>query len=97
VSVLSNAEIDESLKTLDEWERDGDRIRREYSVDDFVQAVELVNAFVEPAEDHHHHPDLEVSWGSVVVNLTTHDAGGLTEKDFTLAETFDQIFEEGFS
>lgn len=93
---LSDDEIDEVLRKLEGWSRDGDRIVREYSVEDFVEAVELVNAFVEPAERNNHHPDLEVSWGSVTVNLTTHDAGGLTEKDFNLAETYDRLFREDF-
>lgn len=93
---LSNEEIDEALENLGGWSREGDRIVREYSVADFVEAVELVNAFVEPAEENNHHPDLEVSWGSVTVNLTTHDAGGLTEKDFNLAETYDRLFREDF-
>lgn len=93
---LSDDEIDEALRQLEGWSRDRDRIVREYSVEDFVEAVELVNAFVDPAEENHHHPDLEVSWGSVTVNLTTHDAGGLTEKDFNLAETYDRLFREDF-
>jgi 4a-hydroxytetrahydrobiopterin dehydratase len=93
---MSDDEIQDALGDLPEWSRNGNQIRREYDLDDFVEAVELVNAFVEPAEEKNHHPDLEVSWGSVVVNLMTHDAGGLTDKDFNLAGIFDRIYEEEF-
>ncbi len=97
MDTLSDDEINEALESLSEWNRRDEHIRREYSLANFVEAVELVNALVDPAEELNHHPDLEVSWGSVVVNLTTHDAGGLTRNDFTLAETYDRLFEENFS
>jgi 4a-hydroxytetrahydrobiopterin dehydratase len=96
VELLDDDEIQSSLRSLDGWERDGDHITREYSVDDFVSAVDLANAFVDPAEDLNHHPDLSVSWGSVGVSVTTHDAGGLTELDFELAEKYNRIYEEDF-
>lgn len=96
METLSDTEINQHLKSLSSWGRQGDAIRRQYDLDDFVEAVEFTTALVQPAEDANHHPDLEVSWGSVVVNLTTHDAGGLTQKDFDLAETFDQIYEEDY-
>ena len=53
---------------------------------DFVEAIAFVNKLVEPSEAAEHHPDIEISYNKVTVNLTTHDAGGLTEKDFVLAE-----------
>lgn len=96
MDTLSDERIRERLTEIPEWQRDGDRIVREYSLDDFVEAVEFTNALVGPAEEAHHHPDLEVSWGSVVVRLTTHDAGGLTDNDFDLAQQYDDIYEEEF-
>jgi len=96
VSTLSDSEIDRKLQDLPGWERAGNRIRRAYDLDDFVQAVAFTERLVEPAEAANHHPDLEVSWGSVVVNLTTHDAGGLTARDFELAGVYDDIYEEAF-
>jgi 4a-hydroxytetrahydrobiopterin dehydratase len=97
VARLSDREIDDHLEDRPQWERDGDRIRRAYSLDDFVEAVSFTERLVEPSESAPHHPDLEVSWGEVVVNLTTHDEGGLTEKDFNLAEEFDRIYREEFA
>ena len=96
MELLDDDEIQSSLRSLEGWERDGDHITREYSVDDFVTAVDLTKAFVQPAEDLNHHPDLSVSWGSVGVSVTTHDAGGLTELDFELAEKYNRIYEEDF-
>lgn len=96
MDLLNDDEIRSSLSSLEGWKRDGDHITREYSLEDFVEAVELVNAFLEPAEDLNHHPDLTVSWGSVDVRVTTHDAGGLTERDFELAEKYNRIYREEF-
>ncbi len=96
MELLDDQEISSSITSLKGWERDGDHITREYSVEDFVEAVELVNAYVEPAEELNHHPALSVSWGSVAVRVTTHDAGGLTELDFKLAEKYNRIYREEF-
>lgn len=96
METLPDGTIDDRLEEIPDWHREGDRIVREFSLDDFVEAVEFTNALVEPAENRNHHPDLEVSWGSVVVNLTTHDAGGLTDNDFDLAKRYDQVYEEEF-
>ena len=49
-------------------------------------AIAWVNKLVAPSEAAGHHPDIEISYNKVRVNLTTHDAGGLTEKDFQLAQ-----------
>lgn len=49
-------------------------------------AIAFVNKLVAPSEAAGHHPDIEISYNKVTVNLTTHDAGGLTEKDFALAQ-----------
>ena len=96
MSLLSEDEISDRLKDLPGWEMDGSRIRCRYSLDDFVEAVEFTERIVAPAEEANHHPDLEVSWGAVVVNLTTHDEDGVTEKDFSLAQTIEQIYQEEF-
>jgi len=97
VSPLSEEQIDQRLDRLSGWVQDENRIRKEFSFADFVEAVNFVDALVKPAESANHHPDLTVSWGSVTVSLTTHDEGGLTEKDFELAEITDQIYQEDFS
>ena len=86
MTVLTAEQVQTRLGTLEGWELQGTSIRRVFKFKNFVEAIAFVNRIVEPAETANHHPDLEVTYGKVVVNLTTHDAGGLTEKDFDLAQ-----------
>jgi len=64
---------------------------KEFRTRDFVSAVEFVDRITLIAEAEGHHPDLLVSWGRVRVQLWTHDAGGLSEKDFALAARIDSV------
>jgi len=64
---------------------------KEFRTRDFVGAVDLVNRITPIAEAAEHHPDLLVAWGRVRVHLWTHDAGGLSEKDFGLAAKIDEV------
>jgi 4a-hydroxytetrahydrobiopterin dehydratase len=89
VAVLNDDEIRERLGELDGWERAGDALRKEYKLDDFKGSVDFVNRITPEAEDMNHHPDLEISWDTVTVSLSTHSEGGLTENDFALAKRID--------
>ena len=85
VPVLSDAEINDQLKALPEWEyRDG-WIRRRYKTGGWPFTLMLVNAIGYLAEAAWHHPDLTVTWSEVKVKLMTHSAKGVTAKDFELA------------
>jgi 4a-hydroxytetrahydrobiopterin dehydratase len=88
---LSDEEIEERLPGLDGWERDGDAIRRSFKLADFKSSVDFVNRLTPVAEEMNHHPDLEISWDTVTVKITTHSEGGLTENDFELAGRIDQL------
>lgn len=88
---LEEEQIQEKLADLDGWSRDGDAILREFERGDFVGSVDFVKAIVGPAEDLGHHPDLEISWDTVTVRITTHSEGGLTEADFELAGRIDSL------
>ena len=68
------------------WEFRDDALHRSFSTDDFASALDLVDRIGALAEEANHHPDLELGWGRVVVHLTSHDAGGVTERDVALAE-----------
>ena len=70
---------------------DGHHLRRVYLFDDFVTALALVNRIGALAEEQGHHPDLELSWGKVGVEIWTHKIGGLTESDFVLAAKIEQL------
>jgi 4a-hydroxytetrahydrobiopterin dehydratase len=88
---LGDADIERRLAELEGWERAGDAIRKAFKRGDFVGSVEFVRALVEPAEEMGHHPDLEVSWDTVTVTVTTHSEGGLTANDFELAARIDGL------
>jgi 4a-hydroxytetrahydrobiopterin dehydratase len=81
--------IQAALAALPKWKRDGEIISRTYEFEDFPAAMKFVNAVAVLAEEAQHHPDIDVRWNKVTLALTTHDAGGLTEKDFALARECD--------
>jgi 4a-hydroxytetrahydrobiopterin dehydratase len=86
---LSDQEIDDELQSCDGWSRQGDAIVKEFDRGDFAGSVDFVNALAPAAEDMNHHPDLEISWSKVLVKITTHSEGGLTQNDFELARKVD--------
>jgi 4a-hydroxytetrahydrobiopterin dehydratase len=88
---LSDAEIDERLGGLDGWKRSGDAIVKEYDNGDFKGSVDFVNRLTPEAEEMNHHPDLEISWKTVTVTVTSHSEGGLTDNDFELARRIDGL------
>jgi 4a-hydroxytetrahydrobiopterin dehydratase len=90
---LNDEEIGERLGRLPGWERDGDAIRKTYEGENFMSSVDLVNRLAPAAEEMNHHPDLEISWNKVTVELSTHSEGGLTENDFELAGRIDGVAE----
>jgi 4a-hydroxytetrahydrobiopterin dehydratase len=90
MSTLKPTAIRQAMKRIPEWSRRGSTIRRTYQFKDFVEAMKFVNRVARRAERAWHHPDIDIRWNKVSLALTTHDAGGLTDKDFTLAEAFDR-------
>lgn len=92
-TLLSQSEIEQQMQTVPQWQRSGKAIARTFEFKNFVEAIAFVEQLVEPAEAAAHHPDLAISYNKVTVSLTSHDAGGLTEKDFELARTISQIAE----
>lgn len=91
MGLLNESEVEEKLAGLSGWERRRDAIAKEFDRGDFVGSVEFVSSLVEPAEAMNHHPDLEISWATVTVTLSTHSEGGLTESDFELAAKIDAL------
>ena len=88
---LSAKQIKESLAAVPAWKKAGAAIARTYQFKDFPAAIQFVNSVATVAEQAWHHPDIDIRWNKVKLTLTTHDAGGLTEKDFDLARKFDQL------
>lgn len=83
-------QIRERLSALPGWRYEGGMIRRSFKTDGWPTTLMLVNAIGFYAEAADHHPDLVVQWGSVQVALATHSAGGVTAKDFALAEVVER-------
>jgi 4a-hydroxytetrahydrobiopterin dehydratase len=88
---MDPARIVLALTALPLWKRDGEVISRRFAFKDFPAAMAFVNAVANLAEQAQHHPDIDVRWNQVTLALTTHDAGGLTEKDFALARECDGL------
>jgi 4a-hydroxytetrahydrobiopterin dehydratase len=91
MSKLNASEIKSALAAVPEWNRKSATIVRTFQFKDFPAAVRFVNAVADIAEQAWHHPDIDIRWNKVTLTLTTHDAGGLTEKDFALAQRFDRL------
>jgi 4a-hydroxytetrahydrobiopterin dehydratase len=89
MALLRDDEIEAKLAGLDGWQRRGDAIAKAFDRDDFVGSVRFVDSLVAPAEEMGHHPDLEISWSTVTVTISTHSEGGLTAADFELATKID--------
>jgi 4a-hydroxytetrahydrobiopterin dehydratase len=89
---LSETAISERINKLSGWKHEDKQIVRTFTFKNFVEAIDFVNRLVEPAEKAGHHPDLAISYNKVTVSLTTHDAGGLTQKDFDLAEIVSKVY-----
>jgi 4a-hydroxytetrahydrobiopterin dehydratase len=79
------------MQSLPGWTTDGTKLSRTYQFKNFVEAIGFVNRLVEPAETANHHPDIAISYNKVTISLTTHDAGGLTQQDFKLAQIISQL------
>lgn len=90
---LEEKEINEYIKNLSEaWEViEYKRIERKFKFNDFKEALDFTVKVGELAESEGHHPDIMLSWGKVVVTLTTHKIGGLSENDFILAAKIDRL------
>jgi 4a-hydroxytetrahydrobiopterin dehydratase len=84
-------QIQQALAALTNWQRQEKIITRTFQFKDFPAAMKFVDAVAQVAEQFQHHPDIDIRWNKVTLALTTHDAGGLTEKDFALARRCDAL------
>ncbi len=93
VQQLSEEERAEALDELDEWDYDEarDAITRSFTFDDFTEAFAFMTRVALIAEKSDHHPEWSNVWNRVDILLTTHDAGGLSTRDVTMAEAIDSL------
>ena len=88
---MSDEAIKRELQTVPDWSETGGAIHRTYQFANFVESMAFVNAIASVAETDQHHPDILVRWNKVTLTLSTHDAGGITAKDFAMAAKADEL------
>ena len=88
---LNHSQIVTQLTRLPRWNRRGKRISRTFVFDDFMQGIRFLNQVARLAEGMNHHPDISIRYNKIGLSLTTHDEGGLTIKDFKLAQKFNRL------
>lgn len=90
MSILTADEVQHRLKSLHGWKRIHGEIVREAEFKDFQAAMDFVNQVAGSAEAAGHHPDIDIRYNKVRLALVSHDAGGLTDKDFDLATVIER-------
>ncbi|MFC6725860.1 4a-hydroxytetrahydrobiopterin dehydratase [Halobium palmae] len=81
-----------SSRIPDGWEQEGDEIVRVYEFEDYLRGVSFAQSVGEVAEEEFHHPTIVIRYEEVEVRLTSHEEGGITDKDVRLAGMFDDEF-----
>ena len=82
---LTSEALQAALPALPGWQVDGDVLRKAFRFRTFREAMAFVNRVAEIATEERHHPEITINYNRVTLSLTTHDEGGLTEKDVTFA------------
>ena len=91
MNLLPHAEIATRLETLPAWHHRGNALEKHFDCGTFDASIRFVNAIAAAANAQNHHPDLSISWNDVAVTLSSHDAGGITTRDFRLAATIEEL------
>ena len=88
---LNEQQLERELGKLPGWSVKENAIRKRYEHTSFAEAIVFVNAVAHLAELENHHPDVDIRYSTIHVALTTHDQGGITEKDVALARSIEEI------
>lgn len=91
MATLNKGEIDLKLTKTEGWSHQGKALHKKYTFKSFPAGIQFVNKIAEAAESAGHHPDITINYNVVSISLATHSEGGVTDKDFDLAGTIDQI------
>lgn len=91
MSRLTPSQIEKALQNLSDWELSDEKIRKTFEFEDFVAAMGFVIEVAQWAEEVGHHPDIDIRYNRVVLALTTHDEGGVTERDIRLAREIEEL------
>jgi 4a-hydroxytetrahydrobiopterin dehydratase len=88
---LSHAEVAARMSSVKGWTLEGDAIRKQFTFKGFPEAIAFVDRLAPEAERADHHPDILINYKRVTLTYTTHDSGGLTERDFAGAAAADRL------
>ncbi|MFB6295043.1 MAG: 4a-hydroxytetrahydrobiopterin dehydratase [Candidatus Nanohaloarchaea archaeon] len=89
---LDLEDIIDRIAEYEGWEQDGAWLVKRFEFDDFAAAIDFVNEVADAAEDLNHHPDITVqNYDEVILAVTTHEAGGITDKDFDFVDRVEQL------
>ncbi len=91
VRALNSKEITEALQSLKNWQLEGQEIVKTFEFTGFLPAMGFVNQVAMVAERQDHHPYILLKYNKVTLRLSTHDAGGLSERDIRFAKTVDAL------
>jgi 4a-hydroxytetrahydrobiopterin dehydratase len=89
---LHSKEIKLHLQAVPHWSKRAQTILRTFKFEGFLKGIDFVNRIAAKAQKMNHHPDIDVRYDKVTLTLSTHDEGGITEKDFSLAKQCDEVF-----
>lgn len=92
MATLDSSAIDAVLKENPEWRFESGKLVRDWTFNDFVQAMAFVNRVAGLAEAAGHHPDIDIRYNRVRLSLVSHDAGGVTERDARMAARIQHEF-----
>lgn len=88
---LSAEAIAERIGEIKTWVKEDEHLKKRFAFENFAEALEFVNRVGAVAEKLDHHPDITFGWGYAEFAITTHDAGGLTQNDFDLAQMIEEL------
>jgi len=94
---LTAKQIIPNLNAVPNWSKRAQIIHRTFKFDGFLMSMDFVNRIARKAQKINHHPDIDIRFNKVTLKLTTHDEGGITKKDFSLARQCDEVFTKFFA
>jgi 4a-hydroxytetrahydrobiopterin dehydratase len=94
---LTSKQVGVHLKAVPNWSKRAQTILRTFKFEGFLKSMDFVNRIASKAQKLNHHPDINIRFDKVTLQLTTHDEGGITKKDFLLARQCDEVLSKFFA
>lgn len=88
---LTDAEIKSKLDGVPGWSFEDGQITRDFNFDTFLGGIEFVVKVAQAAESADHHPDIDIRYSTIKVSVSSHDVGGITDRDFKLAAALNRL------